>query len=120
MGTPPLNDPNSPAAGEGGEHTTLYVAVNGMYDVGTLKLKGWTLISNNDLALLKAGIDPAPKPKLERAQVTVLRGLINRYGQTAVDAAFAGAQWPKDAAQMRKAAKAAHKALNDYLDDLAL
>jgi hypothetical protein len=118
MSTSPLNDPNSPAAGEGGEHTDLFVAVQGMYDVGTLELKGWTLISNNDLALLKAGIDPAPKPKLERAQVTVLRRLINRYANSAVEAAFAGTQSSDDAAQLRKKAQSARMALDAYINGL--
>lgn len=61
-----MTDPKSPAAGEGGEHQDLCLYVNGCFDVGAVKLEGWTLISNNDLALLKAGAPvPAAKDPLE-------------------------------------------------------
>lgn len=111
-----MTDPKSPAAGEGGEHQHLHLYVNGCYDIGTVELEGWTLISNNDLALLKAG---APSPKLHAAQITVLRRLINDYSTTATDAAFPGDLPQKEKMRRRRAASAARRALNNYLEGLA-
>lgn len=110
-----MTDPNSPAAGEGGEHQRIGLIVPGIYDVGTIKLEGWTLISNNDLALLKAG---APAPKLHAAQITTLRRLINDYSMTATDAAFPGELPQKEKMKRRRAASAARRALNNYLEGL--
>lgn len=46
-------DKNSPAVGEGNEHQRIFLNVQGMYDIGSVELKGWTVVSNNDLAKMK-------------------------------------------------------------------
>ena len=47
-------DPHSPPAGEAEPATVIHAHIEGCYDVGTLTLRGFTLISNNDLVALEA------------------------------------------------------------------
>jgi hypothetical protein len=67
-GVVPPRLPKSPPAGEAGEHKTLYAYVPGNYDAAVIKLEGFTLISDNDLAYLKA--NAMPPPKLEPCEYT--------------------------------------------------
>lgn len=48
-----MADPMSPLTGEAGEHNRIYYYIPGCYDIGSIEIKGFTLIANNDLAALK-------------------------------------------------------------------
>lgn len=84
---PYTSDPHSPPAGEAGEHQHLYLYVAGNYHIGHVRLEGFTLISNNDLAQLKAGVLPPPAPAPELPVLPELTATDRALLKAAVEAA---------------------------------
>lgn len=104
-----------------GEQKRLYVHIGGehggCYDVGVLKLEGFTLIRDEELALLKRGIAPAV-PALTFEQRCKLGRLITAYAKACMNDSWKGSAHPDDRDRIADNVVKANKRLNDFIHKL--